>query len=204
MCGLVTLISKRANNFQGKDLKLFQELLVADTIRGQDATGMFFVSLDGNAYSLKNNVNGYTFSNTPEYKQFLENCFFNGVILSGHNRSKTLGDNTDKNAHPFIANHIICSHNGTLYQHKTLANTETDSEAITIALSQKDPKEVLEDLDGSFALTWYNAKEKTFSIARNDKGIRTIRRTAAKDKKADKLLPTFPLEINFETFLWRG
>ena len=168
MCGLFCIISKTKNGFIDKELKLFTEGLFTDTVRGKDSTGVFYVTEKGNAHLLKDNTSGYEFTKTKDYDDFLSDCFQNGKILVGHNRSATLGNISDKNAHPFISGNTVLVHNGTLYNHKALANTDTDSEAIAQLLDKKPHTEVLSELNGAFALIWYNAKEKKLYVSRNN------------------------------------
>lgn len=167
MCGLFSIISKKKSGFSEKDLKIFTEGLFSDTLRGKDSTGVFSISKEGNAYLLKDNSPGDIFINSPEYKDFIDKSYHHSLALVGHNRAATLGQKTDKNAHPFISGDTVCVHNGTIYNHLALANTETDSEAITINLNTRKHTDVLEDINGAFALIWYNAKEKKIYAARN-------------------------------------
>lgn len=168
MCGLFSIISKRKSGFSEKEIKIFTEGLFCDTLRGKDSTGIYSISNEGNAYLLKDNTPGDEFISHKEYKDFIFDSYRNSKILVGHNRAATLGQKTDKNAHPFISGNTICVHNGTIYNHVSLANTETDSEAITIALNNKKHTEVLSNISGAFALIWYNAKEKKLYISRNE------------------------------------
>ncbi|MGV8130618.1 MAG: class II glutamine amidotransferase, partial [Candidatus Pacearchaeota archaeon] len=168
MCGLISIISKKNNGFSEKELKIFSEGLFTDTVRGKDSTGVFSVSDIGNAYTMKDNTSGDVFIKTQEFEDFLTNAYLSSRIMVGHNRSATLGNVSAKNAHPFISGNTVLVHNGTLFNHKTLANTETDSEAITQALEQNTFNKILPTLDGAFALIWYNAKEKQLYVTRND------------------------------------
>jgi glucosamine 6-phosphate synthetase-like amidotransferase/phosphosugar isomerase protein len=43
MCGIVSIISKRQGGFWHADLELFEGLLILDTTRGLDSTGVFCV-----------------------------------------------------------------------------------------------------------------------------------------------------------------
>jgi len=167
MCGLVAIISKTEQGFTQKELDLFSNTLYMTAIRGTDSTGCFSVTNNGNVNMLKTNKESSDFIRTDEYKNFILENFISSKIMVGHCRSATKGKASEENAHPFIAKNIVLVHNGTLYNHTFLANTETDSEAITIELSKKSPENVLPTLFGAFALIWYNAKTKLFHIARN-------------------------------------
>jgi glucosamine 6-phosphate synthetase-like amidotransferase/phosphosugar isomerase protein/DNA-directed RNA polymerase subunit RPC12/RpoP len=167
MCGLVCVISKTPSKFMKQDVNLFTNLLIADTIRGKDSTGVFGITDKNNLDLLKAKQPGYTFTNQKEYKDFEEKALFRYKIMVGHNRSATKGNVTDENSHPFIKDHICLVHNGTLWNHRHLANVDVDSEAITHALVNKTPEELIPELDGAFALIWYNALEKKLYLTRN-------------------------------------
>ena len=167
MCGLFCIVSKKESGFSDKELTIFSQGLFADTVRGKDSTGVFSVSDSGNVYTLKDNIPGDKFTRTKEFEDFISKSFMSSRILVGHNRSATLGNVSAKNAHPFISGDTVLVHNGTLFTHKELANTETDSEAITQALEAGDYTKVLPELNGAFALIWYNAGEKKFYVTRN-------------------------------------
>lgn len=167
MCGIVCLISKTTTKFNKNDVNLFTNLLIADTIRGKDSTGVFGITEKNNLDLLKAKQPGYNFTEQKSYKDFEDKALFRYKILVGHNRSATKGTITDENSHPFIKDHICLVHNGTLWNHKQLADVAVDSEAITYALVNEKPENLIPELNGAFALIWYNAKEKKLYLTRN-------------------------------------
>ena len=67
-----------------------------------------------------------------------------GKALIGHNRKATVGSVNNATAHPFVVGDSFAMvHNGTLRNHKALADTVVDSEALAIHLS----KVLVEDFD---------------------------------------------------------
>lgn len=169
MCGLFCIISKNDYGFTEKQLTIFTQGLYADTLRGEDSTGVFSVTNAGNVHTIKDAIPGYSFTKNKDFDDFLKEQYIYSKILVGHNRSATRGVKTDKNAHPFVSGNTVLVHNGTLLSHHHLANTNTDSEAICIALDKKEnPIDILSELDGAFALIWYNAKTKQFHVSRNN------------------------------------
>lgn len=167
MCGIVAIISKKLTGFSELELKLFHQALYTNALRGKDSTGIFSISSEGNIHIIKDNTDANTFLNTNDVKKEFEKYYLNSRILVGHNRSATKGHITDKNAHPFLSNDTVLIHNGTIYNHTTLANTETDSEALCVAISTKPYKDILENIDGAYALIFYKAKEKLLYVIKN-------------------------------------
>lgn len=167
MCGLVACISKKKYGFNTNDSEIFDQLLYTGALRGEDSTGMFYVNKYGNLYTLKSAQRAAVYQDTKTYADFLKAAYLNGRIMVGHNRAATKGEKIDKNAHPFISDNICLVHNGTLYNHKSIADTDVDSHALAMGFSTKGYKETLDKAFGAYALIWYNAEEKTLRIARN-------------------------------------
>lgn len=167
MCGLVSIISKNKYGFVQKDIDLFEQMLYADALRGQDSTGVFGVNKYGNLKMLKSAKPSADFITTKAFKDFKLDALSNARVLVGHNRAATRGATTDQNAHPFIEDHICLVHNGTLYGHKHLADTEVDSHAICHAFAKSGHMDTVNDINGAFALIWYDAKEKKIHMMRN-------------------------------------
>lgn len=167
MCGIVGLIS-RYDTFPFYVDKLFTNLLRMDSIRGEDSTGVFGVDQKGHVDFLKGDTDGYLFTRTQSFEKFLKRMSSYNIVV-GHNRSATIGNVTPENAHPFQKKHIILVHNGTIRNKDDLNNkVEVDSEAIAHALSEHDCVTALGKIDGAFALVWFDSKDKTLNLARND------------------------------------
>lgn len=166
MCGIVGIIKKDwSKTFSKDELGVFKQLLYADALRGWDSTGVIAVKPGNKVYTKKAATQAINFLHEANKTDI----FHNTSILIGHNRAATKGNISDKNAHPFKENHITLVHNGTLYWHHYLANTDVDSHAITIALSKQDKTTVLSSLSGAYALVWYNEKEKRIYFICDDK-----------------------------------
>lgn len=168
MCGLIGIISKTQNGLPYKAKQMFEQMLYADTLRGDDSTGIFGINKHGNLKMIKSATPGHQFVETQTFKDFNDKLFTDYNVVVGHNRAATKGAKTDANAHPFIDNHICLVHNGTLTTHKHLADTEVDSHAICKSLAERGMEKTLPEIYGAFALIWYDAKEKKLHITRND------------------------------------
>ena len=170
MCGLISVISKNANGLTKEQTNAFNDLLYLDALRGMDSTGVFMVDNQGNLELAKEASSGPIFRETKEYKDLLGRSFMRGSALVGHNRAATKGIVNDENAHPFVVDDTITLvHNGTLYNHKELANTEVDSHAIahTIHENGGNVEAALQKISGAYALIWHNFKEDTLNFVRN-------------------------------------
>lgn len=167
MCGIIAMISKTKYGFTAKDKEMFHQMLFANTLRGDDSTGIFGVTAKGNLDMIKSAKTAPEMQGTKRYADFLSDVVNKYRIVVGHNRASTRGATTDENAHPFIEDNICLVHNGTLYSHKELADKEVDSHAICHSIAQIGYKKTIEKINGAFALVWYDAKEKKLHIGRN-------------------------------------
>lgn len=175
MCGIVGFIGKATL----PTVNYFEWALRTDQIRGTHGTGVIIGTQDGGVFSDKAPFDA------NEYIQVGGDMPALGDLFAvGHNRHATVGNHTTPNTHPFEFGHIVGVHNGSLTTYKSLcpAGTEheVDSAYIFDALSRTDDaKEVLEKIDGAFALVWYDAKKKRVFFARNSQRPLGMRKTAA-------------------------
>lgn len=161
MCGLLAIISKKSIGFLEKDFKFFTEAIYVNAVRGQDSTGIFSITEKGNIHLIKDNIKSSNFIETTDYKNFLKDNIYSSRILVAHNRAATKGNVTAENAHPFLYEDTVLVHNGTIQNHQSIANTATDSEALTQKIAKTDHKS-LEEIHGAYALIYYKAKEKFY------------------------------------------
>lgn len=158
-----------------------------DTLRGEDSTGVFYVNNDENVGWLKHVTPGYTFVESKAFKDILIRS--RNLVVAGHNRKATKGEVNVDNAHPFSHGDITLMHNGTL---KTihplpLLKYDTDSEHICHALSQVSPenaKDVIEKINGAFALVWWDNRDKTLNFIRNNDRTLFVSFESGTNKKA--------------------
>lgn len=169
MCGLVGVIG--LTNLSLAARNYFQQALYADALRGYHSTGIFYKRRGATSPEVfKKAVSAADFLDMGRVADIFKESN-NYSFMFGHNRHATRGSLTNANAHPFQHGHITLAHNGTVYPYSSdlpeHTRFDTDSEAIAYGMSVKGEKEVLESLDGAYALTWYNANEGTINLARN-------------------------------------
>lgn len=168
MCGIVGVIAKSPSGFYSAQCDIFEQLLYADTVRGEDSTGVFGVTKNGNISSLKSAQPGYDFIRTDEFRSWRGNMLQRYTVAIGHNRKATKGEIKGENAHPFQEGHIIGVHNGTTWGHNPSDKYEVDSHAIFAQMAKSNNEiETLSSINGAFALVWYNKNDKTLNLCRN-------------------------------------
>lgn len=175
MCGIVGFVTPRPgvettkrNNF------LFQGLLV-DQLRGTGGTGVALVDREREISVYKRGLQGSDFINSEQADR-ASTALHSSLIAIGHNRAATIGSVKDKNAHPFHfkdKREIVLVHNGTLNNHYQISPTgfrhDVDSAHAAMALAASDDVgKTLRGIKGWFVFVWYDVKENTFNIARNN------------------------------------
>lgn len=169
MCGIVGLISKKAGGLYSSDLDMFQAMLVNDSQRGEDSTGVAMIERSGGVETLKIASHPFHLMATESWNKLRSKAIQSGVALIGHNRKATQGAINSANAHPFIEGDIVLVHNGTLRNHHSMkTGKEVDSHAICHAFNEKGHEEVIPTLNGAFALVWYNLKTEKLYMIRNE------------------------------------
>lgn len=176
MCGLIAVITKGKHGFNKDEQTMSYQLLYAGALRGWDATGVITCHNNGDFGIMKEAVEASVFSSKYINSSLDNDLYQNGSAMIGHNRAKTIGLNEDQNAHPFVVDSTFALvHNGTLRNHKQLANTVVDSEALAITFKKamdeedfvKGMEEAVWKVEGAFACIWYDQKRRQVGMVRN-------------------------------------
>lgn len=175
MCGIVGLVAKTTTGMSYHQQELFEEMLVCDSVRGDDSTGVFGVNKTGNVTYLKLASHPFNLLKTSEYISWKQDSWQTGRIAVGHNRKASSGAISNENAHPFAFGPVVLVHNGlvdnfrSLVHHKerTKHNVDVDSHAIALLFARNDPMKVIPEIRGAFVFVWYNASEKKLYMVRN-------------------------------------
>lgn len=167
MCGLVGAFG----NLWLDDETAFKQALQADYFRGRDSVGVACIDFNDGVSIFKSIEHPSNFLDMSRVDKAIDSKGCVGFI--GHNRAATLGKVNTANAHPFQHEDITLAHNGTLDNKWELERKfkapafGTDSELITWLFSRYEPQDIIPELEGAFALTWWNESDKSMNLVRN-------------------------------------
>ena len=180
MCGLVAVFQfeKWGISYAGKEI--FQQMLIADSIRGVDGTGVLAVTDKEKVRTLKVSGNPFNLIGAEKWKDFIDPKYGpiysstdpRDIILAGHNRYKTTGESTTAHAHPHVVGPITLIHNGTVQEYSKLPrfkNFEVDSQAVANSIDELGIQETIALYYGGYAMIYFDQRDSTINVCRNDK-----------------------------------
>lgn len=164
MCGHVGA----AGPLTGKHEKAIRQLLVLDSLRGEDSTGVAVVNRKGDDIIVAKQVgNPYELFATKQFDLAFKRI--NKVVI-GHNRYATQGKVNKQNSHPYEFDSLVGAHNGTLTSKYCLADHtrfDVDSENLFHHIDKKGLKDALDNMSGAWALVWWDKYEEEIKFLRN-------------------------------------
>jgi hypothetical protein len=163
ICGIVGV----AGDLTQKEDKIFRTMLILDTVRGEDSTGLAAVPKFGDSVVVKTVGPAFDLFASKKYDATMNKM--NRAVI-GHNRYATQGVVNKANAHPFEFQTLIGVHNGTLKnKHKLLDphKFQVDSENLYHHIENNGLRDAIDIVDGAYALVWWNKDEETLNFLRN-------------------------------------
>lgn len=176
MCGLVGVIG----DIGYTEKRVFKDMLMLDYIRGPHSTGVAAIGANGDWRVAKRVGAPADLFDTKQWDEATAPLTLKALL--GHNRYATKGKINSMNAHPFEFEHVVGCHNGTLTNYTNLDDYryfDVDSEAIMNHVNNNGVNETLPELKGAYALTIYDKRDGSITLARNNE--RTLYYTYADD-----------------------
>ena len=167
-----------------REEKMVKTLLQLDTVRGPHSTGLFGAKTSGQTEIFKKMGTPWEVAEYKGWDKFWAGCY---NVIIGHNRWATQGGINHANAHPFNHGNIFGVHNGTLkdsrnYLLDDAEYFEVDSENIYYHMARNGVDDTIKNLDGAFALVWYDEDQGTLNLTRNEE--RPLYFCYAQDRKS--------------------
>lgn len=170
MCGIVGLAGTIHNN----EKDAFHDMLIFSQVRGPHSTGVASVSRGNDQEVRVAKVLGRPDMLIDYDKRWDNVVGFGKRMILGHNRFATVGKINAKCAHPYNFENIVGCHNGTIPEYRLRNMKEdytkygTDSEAVLANIDKFPLQEVMRDLSGAWAFVWYDRRDDTLNMYRND------------------------------------
>lgn len=179
ICGIIGM----AGDLSAKHEQAVRTLLILDSLRGEDSTGVVAVSKFGHNVKIAKQV-GDPFQ-LFEHKSYDKTFQGTQRAIIGHNRYATTGVINRNNAHPFDHETCVGVHNGTLKTKYLLANPgnyQVDSDNIYHHIDRHGLKDALKYMDGAWTLVWWDKDNESINFLRNKE--RPLIMAWSKDGKA--------------------
>jgi predicted glutamine amidotransferase len=177
MCGIWGFVGDIPTTQVTKFKSFMKQASITGIVRGEDGTGMFMVpKKEGETIIYaKEPLPGFHYIHTKGF-QSIERQMYEACAVVGHNRATTIGDNSYANTHPFVMDNLIGVHNGTIRGYVNLPGItkqddfDVDSQYLYKSLSDniETPETTLKEVNGAYALVWYDLKKKKLFFTRNE------------------------------------
>lgn len=146
---------------------MLNTLLILDSVRGTDSTGVVHVGRSGETHVAKALGNPFELLDSRQYERVVKPP---ARAIIGHNRYATQGAVSKGNAHPFDFEHVVGVHNGTLvnkYELLDHKNFTVDSENLYHHMNEKGLYDLLGVIRGAWSLVWWDKQTEELCFLRN-------------------------------------
>ncbi len=160
---------------------MLRTLLVLDSLRGEDSTGVAAIPRQGDVIVAKELGNPFELFPSRKYTTAMKRP--NRAII-GHNRFATSGGISKATAHPFDFDTLVGVHNGTLRNKWNLDDAKdfsVDSENLYHHIEKNSLKHALSVVEGAYALVWWDKINESLNLLRNKE--RPMYMVASEDNK---------------------
>lgn len=166
MCGLFGAAGKLTYG----DKEILRHLAILSTLRGEDSAGMVVVDDKGSASITKTVGTAFDLFDTTGFDKL---SMYGKHAVIGHTRKATVGGISKRTAHPFNYDSIFGAHNGTLRNWRSLPGDTLDTDSMTLysLISRVGLREAIEQTEGAYALTYWDATDNTLNILRNSERL---------------------------------
>ncbi len=164
ICGIIGA----AGDLNAKHEQAMRTLLILDSLRGEDSTGIVCVPKFNNGVKVAKQT-GDPFQ-LFDHKTYDKAMLGTQRAIIGHNRYATTGVISRNNAHPFEHETCVGVHNGTLKTKYLLAdpgNYQVDSDNIYHHIDKHGLHDALKYMDGAWALVWWDKEVDSINFLRN-------------------------------------
>lgn len=172
MCGLVGMLDYSKMKFWANSKEEFFAMLLINSMRGRDSTGVLGIRKDKKAEFIKSVGDPWDLWAYKDYDQFSNRIVTDYTAILGHGRLATKGDINSKNAHPHRRGLISLIHNGTISNFEELKKDyktkfEVDSDLCANMIADIGVEETAKKLRGAFAFIWYDEGANLMHVLRN-------------------------------------
>lgn len=174
MCGLIGIIDHSTQGLWGSDADRFMYMLLLNSTRGWDSTGVVGVRKDKEVDIVKVAGHPYNLFQSKPWDEWKKRVAFQYHSIIGHGRLATRGKVNAKNAHPFERGAVTLVHNGTLTNFEELKKKytnpevfEVDSDLCADMFFQFGHMDTLEQIEGAFAFIWNDSRDNKIRAVRN-------------------------------------
>jgi hypothetical protein len=142
-------------------------MLIVDSLRGTDSTGVAVIPRVGDVKVAKQVGNPFNLFDHKSYDRALMGTH---RALIGHNRYTTSGGTSNATAHPFEFETLVGVHNGTLTNKWNLddaSDYKVDSENLYHHINKNGLKHAMSKVKGAWSLVWWDKQEEEINFLRN-------------------------------------